>query len=134
MFACFCTTAKYALLSLRPTIYIENSHTVSKEKKQEYARIYLDKMWNKAYSTKLAQWESIIFGDTRLAFEVPQNSGSGFKFLISHNCGFSEIQYQDNTERGYSSKSYDNKRTIYRGLQLKEPELEFVNTFADRPF
>ena len=130
----FVPQQKYALLSLRPTIYIENSHTISKEKKQEYARIYLDKMWNQAYSKKLAQWENIIFDGARLPFEVPQNSGSGFKFQISHNCGFSEIQYQDNTERGYSSKSYDNKRTIYRGLQLKEPELEFVNTFADRPF
>ena len=130
----FVPQQKYALLALRPTIYVENSHRVSKEKKQEYTRIYLDKMWNKAYSNKLAQWENIIFGGTRLSFEVPQNSGSGFKFLIGQNCGFSEIQYQDTTEHGYSSKSYDNKRTIYRGLQIKEPKLEFVNTFADRPF
>lgn len=34
-------------------------------------------------------------------FEFPQNSGSGFKFQISNNSGFSEIQYQDSTERGY---------------------------------
>lgn len=130
----FVPQQKYALLSLRPTIYIENSRMVAKEKKQEYARIYLDKMWNQAYSKKLAQWESIIFGVARLDFEVPQSSGSGFKFHIGNNCGFSEIQYQDNSERGYSSKSYDNKRTVFRGLQLKEPELEFVNAFADRPF
>lgn len=130
----FVPQQKYALLSFRPTIYIENSRAVSKEKKQEYARMYLDKMWNQAYSKKLAQWENIVFGNTRLIFEVPQNSGSGFKFQISNNSGFSEIQYQDNPARGYSSKSYDNKRTIFRGLQFKEPELEFVNTFADRPF
>lgn len=130
----FVPQQKYALLSLRPTIYIENSRAVSKEKKQEYARMYLDKMWNQAYSQKLAQWENIVFGNMHLTFEVPQNSSSGFKFQISNNSGFSEIQYQDNTVRGYSSKLYDNKRTIYRGIQLKEPELEFVNTFADRPF
>ena len=130
----FVPQQKYALLSLRPTIYIENPRTVSKEKKQEYARIYLDKMWNQAYSNKLIQWENIVFGNARLIFEFPQNSGSGFKFQISNNSGFSEIQYQDNNERGYFSRSYDNRRTIYRGLQLKEPELEFVNTFADRPF
>lgn len=130
----FVPQQKYALLSLRPTIYIENSRMVAKEKKQEYAQIYLDKMRNQAYSNKLAQWERIVFGGARLDFEIPQSSGSGFMFHISNNCGFSEIQYQDNTARGYSSKSYDSKRTIYRGLQLKEPELEFVNTFADRPF
>ena len=130
----FVRQQKYALLSMRPTIYIENSRAVSKEKKQEYARMYLDKMWNQAYSNKLIQWENIVFGNARLIFEFPQNSGSGFKFQISNNSGFSEIQYQDNTERGYFSRSYDNRRTIYRGLQLKEPELEFVNTFADRPF
>ncbi|WP_455789060.1 SIR2 family protein [Alistipes shahii] len=130
----FVPQQKYALLSMRPTIYIENSRAVSKEKKQEYARMYLDKMWNQAYSNKLIQWENIVFGNARLIFEFPQNSGSGFKFQISNNSGFSEIQYQDNTERGYFSRSYDNRRTIYRGLQLKEPELEFVNTFADRPF
>lgn len=130
----FVPQQKYALLSLRPTIYIENPRSVSKEKKQEYARIYLDKMWNQAYSNKLIQWENIVFGNARLIFEFPQNSGSGFKFQISNNSGFSEIQYQDSTERGYFSRSYDNRRTIYWGLQLKEPELEFVNTFADRPF
>lgn len=130
----FVPQQKYALLSMRPTIYIENSRAVSKEKKQEYARMYLDKMWNQAYSNKLIQWENIVFGNARLIFEFPQNSGSGFKFQISNNSGFSEIQYQYNTERGYFSRSYDNRRTIYRGLQLKEPELEFVNTFADRPF
>lgn len=130
----FVPQQKYALLSLRPTIYIENPRSVSKEKKQEYARIYLDKMWNQAYSNKLIQWENFVFGNARLIFEFPQNSGSGFKFQISNNSGFSEIQYQDNTERGYFSRSYDNRRTIYWGLQLKEPELEFVNTFADRPF
>lgn len=130
----FVPQQKYALLSLRPTIYIENSRMVAKEKKQEYARIYLDKMWNQPYSAKLAQWEGLVFGGSRLIFEIPQNSGSGFKFQIGNHSGFSEIQYQDNAERGYSSKSYDNKRTIYRGLQLKEPELEFVNAFADRPF
>ena len=130
----FVPQQKYALLSLRPTIYIENSRAVSKEKKQEYARMYLDKMRNQAYSNKLTQWESIVFGGARLDFEIPQSSGSGFMFHIGNNCGFSEIQYQDNTARGYSSKTYDSKRTIYRGLQLKEPELEFVNTFADRPF
>lgn len=94
----FVPQQKYALLSLRPTIYFENSRMVAKEKKQEYARIYLDKMWNQAYSKKLAQWESIIFGVARLDFEVPQSSGSGFKFHIGNNCGFSEIQYQDNSE------------------------------------
>lgn len=130
----FVPQQKYALLSMRPTIYIDNSRAVSKEKKQEYARMYLDKMWNQAYSNKLIQWENIVFGNARLIFEFPQNSGSGFKFQISNNSGFSEIQYQYNTERGYFSRSYDNRRTIYRGLQLKEPELEFVNTFADRPF
>ena len=85
----FVPQQKYALLSLRPTIYIENPRSVSKEKKQEYARIYLDKMWNQAYSNKLIQWENIVFGNARLIFEFPQNSGSGFKFQISNNSGFS---------------------------------------------
>ena len=108
----FVPQQKYALLSLRPTIYIENPRSVSKEKKQEYARIYLDTMWNQAYSNKLIQWENIVFGNARLIFEFPQNSGSGFKFQISNNSGFSEIQYQDSTERGYFSRSYDNNTSV----------------------
>ena len=78
----FVPQQKYALLSLRPTIYIENPRSVSKEKKQEYARIYLDKMWNQAYSNKLIQWENIVFGNARLIFEFPQNSGSGFSVVV----------------------------------------------------
>ena len=57
----------------RPSLAMQSA----KEKKQEYARIYLDKMRNQAYSNKLAQWESIVFGGARLNFEIPQSSGSG---------------------------------------------------------
>lgn len=101
MFTRFCTTTKICF-AFYATYYIHRKLARGFEReKQEYARMYLDKMWNQAYSNKLIQWENIVFGNARLIFEFPQNSGSGFKFQISNNSGFSEIQYQDNTERGY---------------------------------
>ena len=125
----------YALYSMTPTIYLESSAPVEKEKKQEYARKYLDKMRNREYENKLQMWCNTILGNTITTFDIPLCSYSGFTFKLSPNRGYAEIIKPGQNEFKISTPiGYDNKRTIYRGIHVEEPKLEFVNSCADRPF
>ena len=125
----------FVLLSITPTIYIESSDPIEKEKKQEYARKYLDRMRNREYEEKLQMWCNIILGNSITSFDIPLNSNSGFTFKLSPNRGYAEIiNSRQNKFKINPPKGYDAKRTIYRGIQVEEPKLEFVNSYVDRPF
>ena len=125
----------YALLSMTPTIYIESVESVEKEKKQEYVRKYLDGMRNREYEEKLQMWCNIILGSSKTSFDIPLNSNSGFTFKLSPNRGYAEIINSGyNKFKPCAPTRYDKRRTIYRGIHIEEPKLEFINSYADRPF
>ena len=125
----------FALFSITPTIYIESSEPVEKEKNQEYTRKYLDRMRNREYEEKLQMWCDIILGNSKTLFDIPLNSNSGFTFKLSPNRGYAEIiNSGQNKFKINTPKEYDAIRTIYRGMQIEEPKLEFVNSYVDRPF
>lgn len=126
----------YALLSITPSIYLESSKIITTEKKQEYSRYYLDKMWNKRYEEKLQSWCNMLSrGSDRIVFELPMNSKSGFEFHLSSKRGFIEIHRMPNDNvRAYAPRKYNPKQTIFHGIQIEEPKLEFRNAYADRPF
>lgn len=131
----FIPQEEYALFSMTPTIYIESSKPVEKEKKQEYTRKYLDKMRNSVYEEKLQMWCDIILGNSKTSFDIPLNSNSGFTFKLSPNRGYAEIINSGHDKyKTYTPKGYDKRRTIYRGIHIEEPKLEFMNSYVDRPF
>lgn len=131
----FIPQQKYALISITPSIYIESNIPIEKEKKQEYNRRYLDKMRNQAYEEKLQMWCNTIFRGNKLKFEIPINSNSGFQFLISPNRGLAEVHNcTKKSSTLYTPNGYDSKRTIFHGIQIEEPKLEFINSIISRPF
>ena len=130
----FIPNQTYALLSITPSVYIESSKSIALEKKQEYSRGYLDKMWNKKYEAKLQHWCDIISNGTKVVFDIPLNSKSGFTFKLSSNRGFIEIHGTSNAYKVYPPYGYNPRQTIYHGIQIEEPKLEFRNAYADRPF
>ena len=131
----FMPQKNFVLFSITPTIYVESINPIEKEKKQEYTRRYLDRIRNREYEEKLQMWCNIILGNSKTSFDMPLNSNSGFTFQLSPNRGYAEIiNLRQNKFKTNQPKEYDTKRTIYRGIQIDEPKLEFVNSYADRPF
>lgn len=131
----FIPQQKYALFSITPSIHLESDKAIEKEKKQEYSRRYLDKMRNQGYEEKLQMWCNILFECNKISFEIPVNSNSGFKFQLSPNRGFAEIHYNgQNHTRTYTPQTYNTNQSIYHGIQIEEPKLEFVNSIINRPF
>ena len=91
-------------------------------------------MRNQQYEKKLQEWCNIMFNGKRLSFEIPVNSRSGFIFKISNNRGYAEIHHcgQGNTTI-YSPKEYNIKQTLYHGIHINEPKLEFINPYVNKP-
>lgn len=131
----FIPQANYALISITPSLHIESSSPIEKEKKQEYNRRYLDKMRNKEYEEKIQEWCNILFKGNKLVFDIPLQSNNDLKFFISSNRGFAEVcNYGKDIEKSYTPNAYNTKQTIYYGMQIEEPQLEFINSIISRPF
>ena len=83
---------------------IENSCIVVKEKNRNIHESSRIRCGIKHIVLNLSNGKILYSEVLALFFEIPQNSENRFKFQISNNRDFSEIQYQDNTERGYFLK------------------------------
>ena len=130
----FVPQKKYVLFSITPTVYFISNDQIKKELKQQYSHEYLDKMRNQQYEKKLQEWCNIMFNGKRLSFEIPVNSRSGFIFKISNNRGYAEIHHcgQGNITI-YSPKGYNINQTLYHGIHINEPKLEFINPYVNKP-
>lgn len=85
---------------------------------------------NDSYS----EWCNIMFNGKRLCFEIPVNSRSGFIFKISNNRGYAEIHhYGQGNITIYSPKGYNINQTLYHGIHINEPKLEFINPYVNKP-
>lgn len=121
--------AKYVLLSLKPSLWIDDKTKLTKEELLRTSADYLKSLRNKVYDEKLVEWEKLLFGQTdRIGFDIPLNSQSDFKFVIRSNRAFASVSVLDANYRSYQPNGFNEKKLLYHGVQLSEPQLEFVNT------
>ena len=119
---------KYVLLSLKPSLWIDDKSKISKEELLRIGMNYTNPLHNGKYDEKLAEWENLLFGqNAKITFDIPLNSQSDFKFSIGRNRAFSSVSVLDPTYHSYQPNSFDERKLIYKGVQLLEPQLEFIN-------
>lgn len=119
---------KYVLLSLKPTLHFDNNTNINKEELLRIGMNYTSPLHNGKYDEKLTEWETLLFGqNTRISFDIPLNSQSGFEFAISRNRAFASVSVLDTNYRSYQPNGFNEKKLLYHGVQLLEPQLEFVN-------
>lgn len=124
----------YALLSVKPTIYVTSENEVPKDKMLSLGKKYLEKLRNKFYDDKIITWENILFGTHPLIFDIPVNSKSDFRVKIGHNRSFSSIHVLNNQFKKYPIHNFDSRRIILHGIQFMEPQLEFTNINTSNVF
>lgn len=124
----------YALLSIKPTIYIVSEQEITKDMKLALGKKHLEKLRNKFYDEKIIAWENVLFKNYPLIFDIPINSKSDFKIKIGNNRPFSSIHVLDNKFRKYPLNDIDFKRVIWHGIQFMEPQLEFINANTSNIF
>lgn len=119
---------RYILLSLKPSLWIDDKTKIKKEELLKISMDYIKPLRNKEYDEKLREWENLLFGQTdKIGFDIPLNSQSDFKFAISRNRAFASVSVLDTNYRPYQPNGFNEKRLLYHGVQLLEPQLEFVN-------
>lgn len=124
----FKENAKYVLLSLKPSLWIDDKTKLTKEEQLRTSTVYLNPLRNKIYDDKLIEWDNLLFGlKTRISFNIPLNSQSDFKFAISRNRAYASVSVLDTNYRSFQPNGFDERKIIYEGVQLLEPQLEFVN-------
>jgi len=119
---------KYVLLSLKPTLHFDDNTNINKEELLRIGMNYTNPLHNGKYDEKLTEWEMLLFGkNERISFDIPLNSQSDFKFAISRNRAFASVSVLDTNYRSYQPNGFNEKKLLYHGVQLLEPQLEFVN-------
>jgi len=129
----FDKNSKFASLTLKPTIYINSDEDLSKEVKQSVSKSQLEKLYNKEYDDLLEKWRKYLFEGSRLKFEYPNDSGTGFTFNIANMTSYAEVSVIDPNFKSYQPRDYNKRLTQYKGVQLLEPQLIFTNNNEDKP-
>lgn len=118
---------EYLLMSVVPTLYFEDD-TITPVQRKILMSDYLDKTHNKEYDAVLSKWELLLFKGKNCIFEYPLNSGYHFTYKIGKNRAFVGIDYSD---RGlFPDKKINDKKIIYKGLYIPEPNLDFSGKFT----
>lgn len=130
----FVDNKDYALLSIKPTIYVISENEITKEMKLSLGKKHLEKLRNKIYDEKIIAWEEVLFGARPLIFDIPVNSKSDFKIKIGNNRSFSSIHVLDSQFKKYPVNNFNIKRIICHGVQFMEPQLEFINANTSNIF
>lgn len=130
----FDTNKNFAYLSFTPTIYLSSTEEISKTQKQTISKNQLEKLYNNKYDELLEFWNKILFKSSKIRFEFPLGSGTGFEFQISANTAFGEINVLDPNFKAYPPTNYDRKQTQFKGTQFLEPQLVFRNIETNLEF
>ena len=122
---CTVPNKKYALVSLTPTLYFSKGEAISLETKKDLTHRYLDSKRNKDYDSLMNIWAYRLFRGNRINFDYPKDSNNNFEFSISNNTGLVPVDY---TLKGaIPEKAVSDPRTLFSGIWVDEPELEFVD-------
>lgn len=120
--------ANYVLLTLKPSLWVDDKDKIDKDELLRLGINYMKPLYNGKYDEKLTEWETLLFGqNTRISFDIPLNSQSDFKFVISRNRAYASVSVLDTNYRSYQPNGFNEKKLLYHGVQLLEPQLEFVN-------
>lgn len=119
---------KFVLLSMKPSFWIDDNTKVGKEELLRIGMNYINPLYNEKYDEKLIEWENLLFGNnSKISFDIPLNSRSDFKFVIGRNRAFASVSVLDTNYRSYQPNDFNEKKLLYKGVQLLEPQLEFIN-------
>lgn len=124
----------FGYLTFTPTLYLTSDKEISKAEKLTISKFNLEKLYNNKYDEILENWNKLLFNNSRIKFEYPLQSGSGFEFQISSSTAFGEINVLDPKFRGYTPREYDTRQTQFKGVQFLEPQLVFRNISSDLEF
>jgi len=119
-------------LVLKPTIktFTENGEPADLDVDRELKRQILGKQWNSKFNGALNMWRKRLLDKGALRLEFPADSGSTFKFNLSHMPVWAKLG-DTNGARPITLPPPVARNSIYDGVRLKEPDLLFAAKSGD---
>lgn len=121
----FDNNENYAYLALTPTVHLTSYDPITKEQIQKITKSELENLYNDKYDNLLNKWNSILFTKDRIKFDYPFNSGMGFEFHITSKTAYAELEVLNKNFSSSKPSNYHAKQTMFKGIQLLEPQLIF---------
>jgi len=121
---------KYAFVSFKPSNYIDSQQELPKQIRQQISKSKLDKVFNNKYDELLNYWNKLLFKNEKYKFSFPLESNTDFNFIISKKTAFADIKVLDPHFITYSPTEYDRRLSLFKGIQLIEPQLNFLNSLT----
>lgn len=117
----------YVLVSLSPTIFFKREENVTKLKRQDITRKYIDSLKNKDFNTKISEWEIDIFGGKNLIWTIGKNQEYDCSFSLGCNSANGGIYDPESTEPQFALTN----REIWAGKRITEPKLLFADSMGE---
>jgi hypothetical protein len=119
-------------LVLKPTIksFTETGEPAGLEIDRELKRQILGRQWNAKFNAALMHWRELLLPKDALRVEFPADSGSTFKFNLSHLPAFAKLG-GTNGSSPISVPPAIARSTLYEGIRLHEPDLLFAAKSGD---
>ncbi|WP_413670081.1 SIR2 family protein [Mucilaginibacter sp. Mucisp86] len=122
----------FGYLCLKPTFYLKSDAEIPKSVRFEVGKGYHETLLsgkpNVKYNEQIDRWKTSIFSSwSRLKFEYPLQSGTGFDFSISSNTMHVSIAKAMGGYPLQLPNTFDNRLILHSGIQYKEPSLEFTD-------
>lgn len=124
----------YVLIAMKPTLWISDKSGICKEELLRLNMNYMNPLYNGKYDEKLIEWENLLWRqNSKVMFDIPFNSQSDFRFSIGRNRAFASVSVLNSKIPSYQPNTFDERKLIYKGVQLLEPKLEFVDAEGSFP-
>jgi SIR2-like domain len=114
-------------LVLKPTIktFTETGEPADRDIDRELKRQILGKQWNSKFNDALMRWRTKLLAKDSLRVEFPPDSGSTFKFNLSHLPAFAKLGGR-NGATPITLPPAVARSSLYDGMRLDEPNLLFA--------
>ena len=122
---------KITYITLSPSFVYEKDLILTREEKKQFADAFHaginTRQPNLNVANYISEWAKLLLGDKGIRAKFPLGSNSSFDFIVGKNSALLGVNYGQQYSVRLPS-TLDPKRIVLRGIECRDPELEFYNS------
>jgi len=122
---------QYTYITLSPSFVYEKDIVLTREEKKQFADSFHagvnNGKPNQNVEKYITAWAKRLFGDKGIRTKYPMNSNTGFDIVIGTSSALLSVNYGQLFSVRLPN-TLDQKRIVLRGVECRDPELEFYNS------
>jgi len=126
---------KYTYITVSPAFAYDNDIILSRDERKQFADAFsLDINSDKPnynIHSYVETWIRKLLGRNGIRCSYPQNTYTGFDFIVRHNSAILGVNY-GSSRPIQLPQTINSNRVIFNGVECRDPELEFYNPHQKR--